>query len=133
MHVLVPKWSVIGVSYYPPSYFIDDKSGSLVLCSIDEDGNTCIYVAKGDKFHEFKIDSLVGYATPHRTYFPSFVPIPSTRAYNEVKFTMHGLRDKTQTDGYRYARPRGVEASDGVGVEWDDGFFDNVKKISIRV
>ncbi|EOA25828.1 hypothetical protein CARUB_v10019200mg, partial [Capsella rubella] len=74
MYVSVPTWSSLVV--YAPSYYIDEKSHSLVLCSLNNKDNTCIYIAKGDKFYETEIKDLVGYKTHHHTYFPSLVPVP---------------------------------------------------------
>ncbi|KAF2593916.1 hypothetical protein F2Q70_00045503, partial [Brassica cretica] len=117
MNVLVPIWSNIVVDdLHRPSYFIDEKSNGLALCCINKNGNTGIYIVKGDKFHEIEINELVGFGTRHRTYYPSFVPLPT------------GANDAKS----HFAFPRGVEATNGVGEnEWDDGFFDNVKKISV--
>ncbi|AEE79943.1 putative protein [Arabidopsis thaliana] len=84
----------------------------------------CIYIAKGDKFHEIIINDLVEYPTRHhRTYVPSLVPVPT--------FTMSN-RSKTQQVESRFTPPRGIQASDG-GNEWDDGIFHNVKKINVGV
>ncbi|KAL0807901.1 hypothetical protein Bca101_100393 [Brassica carinata] len=117
MNVLVPIWSNIVVDdLHRPSYFIDEKSNGLALCCINKNGNTGIYIVKGDKFHEIEINELVGFGTRHLTYYPSFVPLPT------------GANDAKS----HFAFPRGVEATNGVGEnEWDDGFFDNVKKISV--
>uniref|UniRef100_M4DH16 Jacalin-type lectin domain-containing protein n=1 Tax=Brassica campestris TaxID=3711 RepID=M4DH16_BRACM len=117
MNVLVPIWSNIVVDDLErPSYFIDEKSNGLALCCINKNGNTCIYIVKGDKFHEIEINELVGFGTRHLTYYPSFVPLPT------------GANDAKS----HFVFPRGVEATNGVGEnEWDDGFFDNVKKISV--
>ncbi|CAL9245755.1 unnamed protein product [Arabidopsis halleri] len=82
-------------------------------------GKACIYIAKGDKFHEIKINALVEDHTRHyRTYVPSLVPVPT--------FTM----SSTQQVESRFTPPRGIQASDG-GNEWDDGIFHNVKKINV--
>ncbi|XP_024012915.1 LOW QUALITY PROTEIN: jacalin-related lectin 38 [Eutrema salsugineum] len=86
-------------------------------------GKTCIYIAnKGvNKFYEIKINDLVETHRIHRTYFPSLIQVPT--------FTMSGKEGKTES---RFVLPRGVEASYGVGgKEWDDGFFNAVKKISV--
>ncbi|CAE6076796.1 unnamed protein product [Arabidopsis arenosa] len=119
MNVSVPIWSSLKViSYSPPSYFIDDKTFSLALCCFNKEGKACIYIAKGDKFHEIKINALVEDHTRHyRTYVPSLVPVPT--------FTM-----STQQVESRFTPPRGIQASDG-GNEWDDGIFHNVKKINV--
>ncbi|KAG2241651.1 hypothetical protein Bca52824_090224 [Brassica carinata] len=56
----------------------------------------------------------------HRTYFPSLVQVPT--------FTMSGREPVDSC----FTLPRGVQASNGAGNEWDDGFFDRVEKIYIR-
>ncbi|EOA23975.1 hypothetical protein CARUB_v10017195mg, partial [Capsella rubella] len=118
MNVTVPTWSSLVVYDYTPSYYIDEKSHSLVFCSVNAKDNTCIYIAKGDKFHEIEIKDLVGYKTRHHTYFPCLVPVPND--------------DVNQHVGSYFALPKGREANDGAGEhEWDDGFFDSVKKISV--
>ncbi|XP_019100044.1 PREDICTED: jacalin-related lectin 38-like [Camelina sativa] len=119
MNVSVPTWSSLIVYGYKPSYYMDEKIHSLVLCSLNEKLNTCIYIAKGDKFHEIEIKDLVGYETRHHAYILSLVPVPND--------------DVNQHVGSSYfALPKGTKANDGAGEnEWDDGFFDSVKKISI--
>ncbi|CAN7119591.1 unnamed protein product [Brassica rapa subsp. narinosa] len=122
MNVRVPEWSSFKVSsIYPPSYFIDDKSLSLVLCCCNKEREATIYIAKGDKFNEIKINDLVEENYPcHRTYIPSLVQVPT--------FTMSG-REPAESC---FTLPKGVEASNGVGGnEWDDGFFDRVEKIYV--
>ncbi|CAH8310462.1 unnamed protein product [Eruca vesicaria subsp. sativa] len=122
MNVLVPEWSSLKFwSIFPPSYFIDEKSLSLVLCCYDKAEKACIYIAKGNKFHEIKINELVHEnLPPHRTYFPSLVHVP--------RFTMSG-RGPVES---RFSLPNGIEVRNGVGGNvWDDGYFDQVKKIYI--
>ena len=94
------------------------------MCCLNKKEKACIYIAKGDKFHEIIINDLVEYPTRHhRTYVPSLVPVPT--------FTMSN-RSKTQQVESRFTPPRGIQASDG-GNEWDDGIFHNVKKINVGV
>ncbi|KAG5399650.1 hypothetical protein IGI04_014257 [Brassica rapa subsp. trilocularis] len=121
MNVLVPEWSSFKVSFwYPPSYFIDDKSLSLVLCGYNEERKATIYIAKGDKFNEIKINDLVEDYPRQRTYFPSLVQVPTS--------TMSSRRPVES----RFTLPKGVEVSNGVGGnEWDDGFFDLIEKIYV--
>ncbi|EOA34161.1 hypothetical protein CARUB_v10021663mg, partial [Capsella rubella] len=126
MSVLVPEWSSLVVTY-PLSYFInEDKSlMSLVICCNNKEGKPYIYIAKGDKFHEFEIKDLVGEMYGPCTYFPSLVQVPT--------FTMSGrsVNQQQEVDS-RFALPRGIQVSVGVrGDEWDDGSFDNVNKIIV--
>ncbi|XP_010512226.2 PREDICTED: jacalin-related lectin 38-like [Camelina sativa] len=128
MSVLLPEWSSLKVNYYPPSYFIvEDKSlMTLVMCCYNKEGKAYIYIAKGDKFHQIEIKDLVEYYHPrHRTYFPSLVQVPT--------FTMtgRGITQQNEVES-RFAHPRGVQVSGGVGGdEWDDGVFDNVKHVTV--
>ncbi|VYS60907.1 unnamed protein product [Arabidopsis thaliana] len=127
MSVLVPEWSSLSVNYYPPSYFVDeDKVGlTLVICCYNKEGKAYIYIAKGDKFHEIEIKDLVEYNPRHRTYFPNLIQVPT--------FTMSGRSITQHQVESRFAPPRGIQVSVGVGGdEWDDGFFDNVKEIIIH-
>ncbi|KAJ4904967.1 Jacalin-related lectin 38 [Raphanus sativus] len=122
MNVSVPEWSSFKVVsfWYPPSYFIDDKSHSLVLCSYNEERKATIYIAKGDKFNEIKINDLVDDYPRHRTYFPSLVQVPT------IKTSSRG------PVGSLFTLPKGVEVSNGVGGnEWDDGVFDRIEKIYV--
>ncbi|CAH8254781.1 unnamed protein product [Arabidopsis lyrata] len=64
---------LVGVrSYYPPSYFIDDKT--LVMCSCDEHGQAWIYVMRGNKLSKTRIE--VDRWPLQITYIPSLVPVP---------------------------------------------------------
>ncbi|CAH8366501.1 unnamed protein product [Eruca vesicaria subsp. sativa] len=122
MNVSLPEWSSFEVfSTDSPSYFIDDKSISLVMCCYNKKQKATIYIAKGDKFNEIKINDLVEENHPlHHTYFPSLVQVPM--------FTMSGQVPVESC----FTLPKGVEASNGVGGnEWDDGFFDRVVKIYV--
>ncbi|ESQ44125.1 hypothetical protein EUTSA_v10006465mg [Eutrema salsugineum] len=89
MNVSIPEWSSLKVSgRFPPSYFIDETSFSLVLCCLNNEGKTCIYIAnKGvNKFYEIKINDLVETHRIHRTYFPSLIQVPTfTMSGKEVK------------------------------------------------
>ncbi|CAH8390688.1 unnamed protein product [Eruca vesicaria subsp. sativa] len=122
MNVSVPEcWSFEFSFWYKLSYFIDDKSLSLVLCSCTAGGKTSIYIAKGDKFNEIKLDNLVeDHPLLRLTYFPSLVQVPT--------FT---VSSREPVDS-RFALPKGVEVSNGVGeIEWDDGFFDHIWRIYV--
>lgn len=117
MNVLVFIWLNILVDDLERlSYFIDEKSNGFVLCCINKNGNMCIYIVKGDKFYEIEINELVGFWICYFIYYLSFVLF--FIGVNDVKFY--------------FVFFRGVEVINGVGEnEWDDGFFDNVKKISV--
>lgn len=58
MNVTIPEWSSYQVwSIHPPSYFIDDKSPSLVMCFYNKERKATIYIATSDnKFNEIKIN-----------------------------------------------------------------------------
>ncbi|CAN8289868.1 unnamed protein product [Cochlearia groenlandica] len=117
MNVPVQNWPNIDVENSFPSYFIDDRNDlSLVLCSFNKMEKACVFIAKRDKFFEISITKFEDNHPRHYTYFPSLVPV----------LTTHPIMS-------HFTLPKGVEASDGrIGEkQWDDGYFDNVKKIRI--
>ncbi|ESQ28255.1 hypothetical protein EUTSA_v10019791mg [Eutrema salsugineum] len=84
MNVSVPYSSDLRCMslFYQRSYFIDEKTLSLVLCCEDYNGNICIYIVKGQS-KRIQIEAVAKNHCLHRTYFPSLVQVPSYQRQGE--------------------------------------------------